>query len=479
VPLLPAVAIRLLLAISFTGTVKAVAQRVLDRSGGDGSTTVQKVRVVRDDHAITITQEHGDADDADDDDSEDSELQVVPPHVRVEIHRSQNHLPPMAPRAPVPPTPPIPPTPPSPPGADDDESPFFSETAKNVPTADVLHRIARTAGWSLTLVAIPKERIDVDLHEADPKEAVREVLKASGAMGVLRRDRLVVVPSHESPGLLVVERTKNRGPRRAGSSRGRTDYVRVFQGDLTIPQGTVVQGDVVNVGGSIDLEPGSVVQGDAVSVFGSTTVEEGAVVLGDAAAVFGGIDVHSGAQIMGEHVQIGFGKLFSHRKHRTFLSDVGPLGFFPTLALFALIYLLGLLSLRLWPERVRAVAYSLFEQPVKSFVVGFLCWLLFLPVLVLLCISIVGILLVPLLPVVIFLAIVMGLSALALRVGEALPAGPGERFVPPAALGMGMVVLLLLAFVPLLGIPLLALLQFFALGAAVGSRFGRALPAHR
>ena len=46
------------------------------------------------------------------------------------------------------------------------------------------------------------------------------------------------------------------------------------------------------------------------------------------------------------------------------------------------------------------------------------------------------------------------------------------------ALGMGIVALLLLAFVPLLGVPLLALVQFFALGAAVSSRLGRTLPPH-
>jgi hypothetical protein len=80
--------------------------------------------------------------------------------------------------------------------------------------------------------------------------------------------------------------------------------------------------------------------------------------------------------------------------------------------------------------------------------------------------------------VVMFLAIVMGISALTLRMGEAMPAGPGERFVPPAALGMGTVALLLVAFVPLLGLPVLFLVQFFALGAAVSSRFGRALPPH-
>jgi len=134
--------------------------------------------------------------------------------------------------------------------------------------------------------------------------------------------------------------------------------------------------------------------------------------------------------------------------------------------------------LRVWPERVRNVGHAMFENPARGFIVGFLCWLLLLPLVVLLCISIVGILLVPLLPVVVFLSIDLGLSAFALKLGESLPAGPGQRFVPPAALGMGMAVLLLVAFVPWLGISMLALLQFLALGSAIGSRFGRALPPH-
>ena len=92
--------------------------------------------------------------------------------------------------------------------------------------------------------------------------------------------------------------------------------------------------------------------------------------------------------------------------------------------------------------------------------------------------SVVGIPLIFLLPVMIFLAITMGTSAMALRVGEALPAGPGQRFVPPAAMGMGLLALLLLAFLPWLGASLLALLQFVALGAAVTSRMGRTLPPH-
>src|SRR5207244_1304933 len=215
------------------------------------------------------------------------------------------------------------------------------------------------------------------------------------------------------------------------------------------------------VGGSAGLEAGSVGQGDAVAVAGSVNVDEGALVMGQAVAVLGSVDVARGAQVMGEHVQVGVGKLFGGRtsRHRGWLTGLGPFGLFPTIALFALIYLVGLLVLRMWPDRVRNVGFAMFENPVRSFTVGFLCWLLLLPLIVLLAISIVGIPLIPLLPVNVFLSIVIGLSSFALRIGESLPAGPGQRFVPPAALGLGMAVLML-AFVPWLGVSILALLQF-------------------
>jgi uncharacterized membrane protein len=395
----------------------------------------------------------------------------------------------------VAPTPPIRPIPPKELHFEFDSGrrlPKFTEKAKAVPTVELLHRIAQTAGWSMTVVGSPKDAVDIDVKDVDPREALRQVLKQSGAMGVLKNDKLVVVAigdTHTAGMLIERSGTKKtvivqgQGPSPQTQSRNRgklgRDLVRVFQGDLTVPQGRVVQGDVVCVGGSVELEPGTVVQGDVVAVGGSVTVDEGALVMGQAVAVLGTVDVARGAQVMGEHVQVGVGKLFGGRSRRHGgLTSLGPFGLFPTVALFALIYLVGLLVLRMWPERVRNVGYAMFENPVRSFTVGFLCWLLLLPLVVLLAISVVGILLIPLLPVIIFLSIVIGLSSFAMRIGEALPAGPGQRFVPPAALGMGMAVLLLVAFVPWLGASLLALLQFFALGASIGSRFGRALPAH-
>jgi hypothetical protein len=465
---------QLVLALSFGGTVRAAAHGIVDRFQTRSFAMAVDLSDEGDDQGSSADEENAD----DPADEEDVDLEVTP------------FVPPIPPIPPVPPVPPVPsraplaPLPPTPPHAfPDDPGDFstFSEKGKSVPTVDVLHRIARAGGWSLTLVGVPKERIDIDVKNVQPRVALQQVLRASGAMGVLRRGRLVVVAApDENTGGMLVESKSKKGRK---SSRGSVhDIVKMFQGDLVVPQGTVVQGDVVNIGGSIDVEPGSVVQGDAVSIFGSTTVQQGAVVLGDTAAVLGTVDVERGGQVMGEHINIGLGKFLGgshHRaKPRSMLSNLGPFGLFPSLALFAVIYLLGLLGLRVWPDRIRSVGHALFEQPVRSFVVGFLCWLLLLPVIVLLCISIVGIPLVPLLPVAMFLGVVMGVSALALRMGEAMPAGPGERFVPPAALGMGTIALLLVAFVPWLGVPVLFLLQFFALGAAVSSRFGRALPPH-
>src|SRR5207244_6687692 len=212
---------------------------------------------------------------------------------------------------------------------------------------------------------------------------------------------LVVVATPDAGGAagMLIEKMSSRqrvlgGEHRGivkGGKRNSRDVVRVFQGDIAVQQGQIVQGDVVCVGGSIELEPGSVVQGDAVAVGGGITVSQGALVMGQAVAVLGSVDVERGGQVMGEHVQVGIGKLFggSTSRHRGWLTGLGPFGLFPTIALFALIYLVGLLVLRMWPDRVRNVGFAMFENPVRSFTVGFLCWLLLLPLIVLLAISIV------------------------------------------------------------------------------------------
>jgi len=420
------------------------------------------------------SDDDADTDDADTDD--DAEI-----HVNVESLDGGGVSIGIGPRVPKPPRPPVPPTlPPLPAASDSPEGhrATITEHARGASSVELLHDIASAAGWSLTLVGVGRDKIDVDFEDLEPAEALRRVLLQANCMGVLRGDKLAVIPGTQghSAGLLVEQRGGGGDSSRGRAGKHSGDLVKVG-GDLVVTSGTVVEGDAVAVLGSVEVEPGAVVQGSAAAIGGSVEVRPGGVVLGDSVALLGENAVEHGGQVLGDHVQVGLGRLFSDApvRHRSFVSRIGPFGLFPTLALFAVVYLVGLCALRLWPERMRAMGGTLLETPLRSFVIGFLLWLLFVPVLILLVVSVVGMLLVPLLPLAVALSVMLGACALALKIGEALPAGEGQRFVPPAALGMGLTAMLLVSLVPWVGAPLLVLVLFVAPGAVIGSRFGRAL----
>ena len=186
---------------------------------------------------------------------------------------------------------------------------------------------------------------------SSPTEALRTVLLKANCMGVLRGDKLAVMAAGtgggHSAGLLVEQRGDGQRQPRSRSGHRSADLVKVG-GDLVIPSGTMVKGNAVAVLGSVEVGPGAVVQGD------------------------GGGDRRQRHRAAGRHrdgrqrrgvrrergrkgragprrisVQVGIGPLFSASlaRHRSFLSRIGPFGLFPTLALFAIVYLLGLLAL--------------------------------------------------------------------------------------------------------------------------------------
>ena len=446
-------------AFSLTDTLGRAAKVVVEQLTSPGAPEV------------TLPVDFGDGDDESDADDDGDKRAAGP----IEIHVPNVDI-----RIPAPPRPPLPPGAPPAPGKGvkfkfalppgGAKGGHFSVHAKDAPAVDVLHRIAAATGWTLVVSGLGDDPLTVDLTDVDPREAVRSVLKQAKAWGVLRGNELVVVPATDDgkrAGELVESRERGRLP-----ANRRRDLVRLMHGDLVVPRGTVLQGNAVVVGGSLTVEPGALVQGDAVAILGSISVEPGGMVLGDAVAVLGRLDIDSGGQVLGEHVQVGLGRLFRSRG-RGFFSRLGLFGFFPTLALFALIYLVGLFALLFSPDRLRGISATLLGSPLRSFLVGFLSWLLVVPLAVLLCVTLVGIPLLPLLPLVLFLSFALGLSAVALRIGELLPAGPGQKFVPTAALGMGVGVLALVAFLPLVGLPVLVLVQFAAVGAVVASRGGK------
>jgi hypothetical protein len=245
-----------------------------------------------------------------------------------------------------------------------------------------------------------------------------------------------------------------RVPLRRGNSR---DRVRIL-GDATVAAGETLPGDLVVVGGRAEVD--GMVDGDVVVVAGSLRLGEGADVRGDVVAVAAQLDRAPGARVGGEVVDLGLNNVQFR------IGDVelrNPLrlrprvprfaGILTTLLRLGLLVILGWLLVAVAGRPVDRIAARAAAEPLKAGVVGLLVELLFVPVLivvsVLLAASIIGIPLLVLIPVAIIVmvvALLIGFTGVALRVGRWMGARIGaDHLEAYGAMTLGMVVLLSLA----------------------------------
>jgi hypothetical protein len=266
-------------------------------------------------------------------------------------------------------------------------------------------------------------------------------------------------------------------------------------GDITVPKDHTVMGDVVAIGGDVDVE--GQVMGDVVSVGGVLRLHDTARVNGDAVAVGGRLEKDPGAQVLGQTTTVGVALPFV-MGHNVVWDGGGPFGalggLLITLLWIALLLILGSIFLAVMPRHVDRVETNLRSSPLKAGLVGFLAQLLFLPVyvigLVLLVITIIGI------PIAVlwavgffvlgFVAALFGFTAVARAVGSSVM----ERVSRPitssyVALLIGLIALfapMLIHFVFHLGpglmdvfAMLIAVLGFLVLYGAVTIGFGAAI----
>jgi hypothetical protein len=312
-----------------------------------------------------------------------------------------------------------------------------------------------------------------------------------------------VEPAQPSP-LPNVDRD-SPGPR----ARGRGDVVRIG-GSVSVASDETVNGDVVVIGGSANVD--GEVRGDVVVIAGAATLGPRAVVRNDVTVVGGGVTRDPQAVIYGDVNDVGMGQMASapwmdgRWSRRSWGWD--PTGqrypavrLIGTLARAALMMLLMVAVLFVARAPVEQIADRAAAEPVKSWAVGFLAELLFVPVLVLtvvaLAISIIGIPLLILVPVAIVAAIVamlVGFTGVAYHIGRVLQQHVDVLRMRPyaatcAALGLILAPLLLARLSGLvLGWPLMwalsgigFVLEYVAwtigLGAAALARFGAKAPA--
>ena len=227
---------------------------------------------------------------------------------------------------------------------------------------------------------------------------------------------------------------------------GGNEIVQFFK-DITIERGESA-GDVVALFGNVKNR--GTIGGDCVAIMGSIEQGDSAVILGDAVTIGGALrETGQGARVDGQTVSIGF------LPFAGFAIPSVPLLIFFVLFAYALFVGLAALFARLFPERMVRIAETISRRTFLSLVLGLLSGPLAMMVGLLLLVTVIGIPLAILLPLLYLLAAFIGYAAAAYLLGLKLlgrrPDAGGPMLVPIAA-GTGFITLFLL-----LGLPLMAI----------------------
>ena len=212
--------------------------------------------------------------------------------------------------------------------------------------------------------------------------------------------------------------------------RRREDVVRIG-GSVSVDSDEQVRGDVVVIGGSANIN--GEVDGEVVVVGGSARFGPQADIRGDITVVGGGVSREPGANIRGAINEVGFGNIpwrgeWGRDANWNWMNGIYPVARLTgTLVRITLLILLTTLVLFVAKVPVEQIADRVAADPVKSWFVGFLAEMLFVPVLIMtavvLAVSIIGIPLLVLLPIaVVALLVVMlvGFTAVAFHIGRLL-----------------------------------------------------------
>ncbi len=217
---------------------------------------------------------------------------------------------------------------------------------------------------------------------------------------------------------------------RTPRARRREDVVRIG-GSVTIDPDESVRGDVVVIGGMATVN--GEVDGEVVVVGGSANFGPRADVRGDVTIVGGGLSRDPAAILRGSVQEVGFGGFplggdWTRAAPWNWMHGIYPVARLTgTLVRVGLLALLTALVLFVARRPVEQIAERVAADPVKSWFVGFLAEMLFIPVLVMtavvLVITVIGIPLLVLLPVAVVVALVamlVGFTAVAYQVGRML-----------------------------------------------------------
>ncbi len=248
-------------------------------------------------------------------------------------------------------------------------------------------------------------------------------------------------------------------------------------GDIEVPEGEVVNGDVVSIIGQVVIN--GEVTGNVVSIIGGIEVGDTGVVHGNAVCIIGRMELADGSHLHGNQVALIGGGLgqgvrfqldsweiprISWHHHSPFHNLLGRT---TSLAWGIIISLLITLA---FPVPVARMGENLQKNPARTFLLGMLAWTAGVLLVIAFAITIIGI------PISLMLALTMtvanwfGRAAVALLLGVALLK---SRDNLAGAVALGALLIGATNFVPLVGGMVSFLVALAALGMVTDNLLGR------
>jgi hypothetical protein len=401
------------------------------------------------------------------------------------------------------------------------KTPKVSVNVRKGTVAQALRSIAKQAGWGLMLgapAALTEQQITIQVRNRPAAEVLDLVLTHGRLKAELKNKVLVVTPftgaaaaaktgrwksfddaqpgadkakapgaqakGKAAPGRVggpdakgepaspgVGDEDEQRRKRDEDYRRSRRDRVVVGQ-SLRIKKGEEVDAAVA-IGGSVTVL--GIVHSEAVAIGGSVIVEPGGVDKGDAVALGGKIEVKEGAKLHGDRVAIG-GSL---KNVITFVSGLatGSVGWFlysvvGTIVRALILLLFALMVLTFMPKREERIRGYMAEKPGASVLGGIGLAIGFIPLCVLLAITIIGLVMIPFAILALLVVHVIGLTVFMTWLGYKIPLFESDK-TPIVAMLMGLVIVTLVDFIPVFGSIAVAAIAFISAGAVLLSQVGK------
>ncbi|MEQ8188272.1 MAG: hypothetical protein ABRQ39_09920 [Candidatus Eremiobacterota bacterium] len=184
------------------------------------------------------------------------------------------------------------------------------------------------------------------------------------------------------------------------------------------------------------------VTSDCVVIFGKVHLKRGSEIQGDLVAICSSIERDRGVTVKGDTVNIA-----------SYEMSAVPSFIMSVFSSWDIV--LALIILLFFRNYVRGLTDRFVSNPASSFIAGFLWLIGFIPLIILLAVSIIGILFIPLVPLLYFLGFSFGFAVLGHMIGDKIASVTGKECKEPARSVIGLFLVLiifkLIALFPVLG----------------------------